>query len=32
MLGGNLGAQVIQAIILGMCLKAFGYERRTCPS
>jgi uncharacterized protein (TIRG00374 family) len=26
MLVGNLGAQVIQAIILGMCLKAFGYE------
>jgi uncharacterized protein (TIRG00374 family) len=26
MLVGNLGAQVIQAIILGLCLKAFGYE------
>ncbi len=26
MLIGNLGAQVIQAIILGLCLNAFGYE------
>ncbi|MEI6361134.1 MAG: lysylphosphatidylglycerol synthase transmembrane domain-containing protein [Actinomycetes bacterium] len=26
MLVGNLGSQVIQAIILGLCLKAFGYE------
>ena len=26
MLLGNLGAQVIQAIILGLCLQAFGYE------
>ena len=24
MLGGNLGAQVIQAIVLGLCLNAFG--------
>jgi uncharacterized membrane protein YbhN (UPF0104 family) len=24
MLGGNLGAQVIQAVILGVCLAAFG--------
>ncbi len=26
MLVGNLGAQVLQAIILGMCLHAFGYD------
>jgi uncharacterized protein (TIRG00374 family) len=26
MLGGNLGAQVLQAIILGLCLQAFGQE------
>lgn len=26
MLGGNLGAQVLQAIILGLCLAAFGQE------
>jgi uncharacterized protein (TIRG00374 family) len=26
MLGGNLGAQVLQALILGICLKAFGSE------
>lgn len=26
MLGGNLGAQVLQAIILGLCLSAFGQE------
>jgi uncharacterized protein (TIRG00374 family) len=26
MLGGNLGAQVLQAIILGLCLEAFGQE------
>jgi uncharacterized membrane protein YbhN (UPF0104 family) len=26
MLGGNLGGQVVQAIVLGLCLKAFGQE------
>jgi uncharacterized membrane protein YbhN (UPF0104 family)/tRNA A-37 threonylcarbamoyl transferase component Bud32 len=26
MLGGNLGAQVVQAVVLGLCLQAFGYE------
>jgi uncharacterized protein (TIRG00374 family) len=26
MLGGNLGAQVLQAVILGLCLTAFGQE------
>ena len=26
MLGGNLGGQVVQAVVLGMCLKAFGAE------
>jgi uncharacterized protein (TIRG00374 family) len=26
MLFGNLGAQVIQAVILGLCLNAFGYQ------
>jgi uncharacterized protein (TIRG00374 family) len=26
MLAGNLGSQVIQAIILGLCLNAFGYD------
>ena len=26
MLVGNLGSQVIQAIILGLCLQAFGYD------
>jgi uncharacterized protein (TIRG00374 family) len=26
MLAGNLGSQVVQAIILGLCLNAFGYD------
>lgn len=26
LLGGNAGAQVMQAIVLGICLKGFGYE------
>ena len=26
MLGGNLGGQVVQAVVLGLCLKAFGAE------
>ncbi|MFZ0323007.1 MAG: lysylphosphatidylglycerol synthase transmembrane domain-containing protein [Actinomycetes bacterium] len=26
MFGGNLAAQVLQAIVLGICLKAFGYD------
>jgi uncharacterized membrane protein YbhN (UPF0104 family) len=26
MVGGNLGAQVVQAVVLGLCLQAFGHE------
>ncbi len=26
LLGGNLGAQLLQALVLGICLKAFGYD------
>jgi uncharacterized protein (TIRG00374 family) len=26
MLGGNLGGQVVQAVVLGLCLQAFGQE------
>ena len=31
-LGGNLGGQLVQAIVLGICLAAFGAEGFIIPS